>query len=198
MSTRAHAFVVEADWDWFQKSDLGDRFLQRMSEAPSLKILEIGSRRVPGRDSTSLRGFAHPTSEYIGCDFMAGEDVDIVADAHTLSQTFPQNHFDVVLTVATFEHLSRPWIATKEIALVLKPGGRLFIQTHQTFPLHGYPNDYFRFSAEALSLLCEDAGLQVQETAYDYPVSLVSLLDPKGSLAPAYLLVSIIAEKPHP
>ena len=194
---RAGDFVVKAQWNWFQKPDVDvfGRFLKRMAETPSLRILEIGSRRVAGRESTTLRRFAHPTSRYIGCDFEDGEDVDIVADAHSLSQTFPPDSFDMVLTIATYEHLSRPWVATNEIAKLLKSGGWLYIRTHQTFPLHGYPEDYFRFSTEALSVLCEDAGLRVVQTTYGYPVSLVSLLDPKGSLAPAYILVEALAEK---
>ena len=35
----------------------------------------------------------------------------------------------------------------------LKVGGLIYIQTHQSFPLHGYPHDYFRFSREALASL---------------------------------------------
>jgi SAM-dependent methyltransferase len=189
-------FAVKAAWDWFQKSDLFDRFIKQMSETPSLRILELGSRRVPGRDSTTLRRLANPTSEYVGCDFQAGDDVDIVADAHTLSQMLPIDSFDMILTIATYEHLSRPWIATNQIAKVLKPGGRLYIRTHQTFPLHAHPHDYFRFSTEALSLLCQDAGLKVEQTAYEYPVSLVSFMDPKGSLAPSYIHVEALAVKP--
>jgi SAM-dependent methyltransferase len=189
-------FAVRASWDWLQKSDIFGRVLKQMIETRSLRILEIGSRRVPGRDSTTLRDFAHPTSEYVGCDFQTGLDVDIVADAHSLSKTFSMESFDLVLTIATYEHLCRPWVATNEIAKVLKPGGQRYIRTHQTFPLHGHPNDYFRFSAEALSLLCEDAGLKIVETAYEYPVSVVSFMDPRGSLAPAYIHVEALAEKP--
>jgi SAM-dependent methyltransferase len=196
MRSPDNEFVVGADWDWFQKSDLFGRFIQRMNKTPSLRILELGCRRVDGRESTIQRGRAHPTSEYVGCDFMDGGDVDVVADAHALTKTFPENHFDMVLTIATYEHLSRPWIATQEIAAVMKPGGLLYIRTHQTFPIHGHPNDYFRFSDEALKLLCEDAGLGSVETAYEYPVSLVSFMDPKGSLAPAYIHVEAMAVKP--
>jgi hypothetical protein len=192
----AESFVVNAPWDWFQKSTIFDDFLKRMRETPSLRILEIGSRRVPGRESTTLRRWAHPSSEYVGCDFQVGDDVDVVADAHTLSSALGTNAFDMILTIATYEHMSRPWIATKEIASTFKPGGWLYIRTHQTFPLHGHPQDYFRFSTEALSLLCGDAGLKILQTAYEYPVSLVSFLDPKGSLAPAYILVESLAEKP--
>ena len=42
----------------------------------------------------------------------------------------------------------------------------------QTFPLHGYAQDFFRFSKEALTLLFEDAGLQVIDVAYEQRVAL--------------------------
>jgi 2-polyprenyl-3-methyl-5-hydroxy-6-metoxy-1,4-benzoquinol methylase len=45
--------------------------------------------------------------------------------------------FDALVAVAVFEHLERPWIAAKEVARVLKPGGFAYVSTHQTFPLHG-------------------------------------------------------------
>ncbi len=57
----------------------------------------------------------------------------------------------------------------------LKVGGLLYIQTHQSFPLHGYPNDYFRFSQDALaSLFGTTMGFEVVATNYDFPVRLYS------------------------
>jgi SAM-dependent methyltransferase len=175
---------------------LFNRVLEQMRSMP-LRILELGTRRVAGNPSTVRRAMAHPASEYIATDFMAGEDVDVIADAHCLAKTFPQNHFDLVLSCSTYEHFSRPWIATKEIVAVLRPGGTLFIQTHQSFPLHGFPNDYFRFSREALHLLCEDAGLTAIETAYEFPASIVSDEDLEARKHEAYLNVVAIAIKPE-
>jgi SAM-dependent methyltransferase len=176
---------------------LYERFLNEMRERPSLRILELGTRRVPGKPSTVRRRLADPSSEYVAADFMAGEDVDVVADAHCLTKTFRRNYFDMALACSVFEHLSRPWIATKEIARVLRTGGTLFVQTHQSFPIHGFPHDYFRFSREALSLLCEDAGLTVIETAYEFPASIVSEHDPDGCKQEAFLNVVALAQKPH-
>ena len=150
--------------------------------------------------------------------------MDVIANVHTFSSAVGTNAFDMILTIATYEHMSRPWIATKEIASTLNPGGWLYIRTHQTFPLHGrgrkrgaeaqaigcsrggrttkihaivdalgrpiaidvtpgHRGDV-RAAAALISsvppgasvwpMLCEDAGLKALETAYEYPVSIVS------------------------
>jgi hypothetical protein len=49
------------------------------------------------------------------------------------------------------------------------PGGICYIETHQTFPFHRYPQDYFQFSKEALTLIFADAGLEVVDTGHLYP-----------------------------
>jgi SAM-dependent methyltransferase len=86
----------------------------------------------------------------------------VTADLHVLPQDWARR-FDALVAVAVFEHLERPWIAAKEVARVLKPAGWCYISTHQTFPLHGYPSDFFRFSKEALALIFCDADLHVEE-----------------------------------
>jgi hypothetical protein len=62
-----------------------------------------------------------------------------------------EERFDVIISCSTFEHLKYPAVAAHEVLKALKVGGVLFVQTHQSFPLHGYPFDYFRFSREALA-----------------------------------------------
>ena len=117
--------------------------------APGARILELGTlRSTPGRP-THLRDM-FPSYDYVRSDGTAGEDVDVVADAHALSATFGPGSFDCVIAMSVWEHLRRPWDCAEEVHKVLKWGGLALIATHQTFPLHGYPQDYFRFSAEAL------------------------------------------------
>ena len=43
---------------------------------------------------------------------------------------FPDNHFDVVFSLCTFEHLPNPAAVVSEIRRVLKPGGVMFIGLH--------------------------------------------------------------------
>lgn len=171
-------------------------FVQRMGSAPYTTIAELGTRRVPGTPSTIRRGMAHPTAKYVGVDYQAGEDVDVVANASALSEVFARDSLDMVLACSVYEHLSHPWIVTNEIGKVLKPGGWLFVQTHHSFPLHAFPHDYYRYSTEALELLCSDAGLTVLASGYEFPVQIHSDEIPGCKDGPAYLNVVVLAEKP--
>src|SRR4051794_13236699 len=74
-----------------------DRFMARMREQPGQRILELGTRRIDGQASTIRRHLAHPTSCYIGADFQPGEDVNLVTDAHKLSETVEPCSVDLVL-----------------------------------------------------------------------------------------------------
>lgn len=93
-------------------------------------------------------------------DILEGPDVDVVCDLHQLPDEW-SGRFDAFVASAVFEHLDRPWVAAREVQRVLAPRGVAYISTHQTFPLHGYPKDFFRFSTDALSLIFADAGMEI-------------------------------------
>lgn len=171
-------------------------FYEKLSKLPNQRILELGTRRVEGNPSTVRRHLAHPSSTYIASDFAAGDDVDVVADAHRLTDTFERNSFDLIWACSVFEHLARPWIVAKEMAAVTKPGGSIFVHTHQAFPLHSFPYDYFRFSREALELLFVDAGMKVLGSGYQFPAKITADQLPGLENAPAWLNVVIVCEKP--
>ena len=143
-----------------------EKFLAYLDNTHTTSILELGTKRSEPNRATHHKEWL-PDASWTMADCEAGVDVDIVTDAHRLDE-FRIESFDGVVAVSLFEHLERPWIAAEAIARVLKRGGVAYIGTHQTFPLHGYPNDYFRFSAEALSLIFEDAGLSTLGVGYAF------------------------------
>jgi SAM-dependent methyltransferase len=65
---------------------------------------------------------------------------DVVADAHQLP--FADASFDAVVSFNTFEHLYDPERAAAEVLRVLKPGGRLILQTAFLQPVHEPPHHY--------------------------------------------------------
>ena len=72
---------------------------------PDTKVLEIGSRCVSSQAHWK-RFF--PDVQYTGIDIMDGENVDLVIDAHRLSEYFDKESFDLVISFAVFEHLAMP------------------------------------------------------------------------------------------
>lgn len=127
--------------DAFLRSEAG--FWAHVHAHPQATVLEIGSR---ARSGISRRNLFPATCSYTGLDIVAGENVDSVGDAHALSRLFPPNHFDVVFSVSVWEHLAMPWLVSLELNKVMKPGGLAMINTHQSWPSHEEPWDYFRFS----------------------------------------------------
>jgi SAM-dependent methyltransferase len=166
-----------------------------LKNLPAPRILELGTLpSTPGR-STIHRDWA-PHGQWTGSDFIAGDDVDIVADAHELAVVMGTDRFDAVVACSVFEHLQRPWIAAAEIASVLKPSGQVYVQTHFAFPIHGYPQDYFRFTREALHTIFADAGLEVIGTSYAFPARIESQQAPETRDFPAFLNSNVMARKP--
>ena len=176
-------------------------FIDRMAECKEPRILELGTKRSNPEVSTMHRNFVPHAKEFLGTDFQDGIDVDILADVHHLyrdiSATGREPDFDGIISCSTFEHIARPWIAMQELHKCLKTEGVLFVQTHNCFPIHAFPNDYWRFTREALRLLAEDAGFHVLETAYEFPAVIHSDRDPNTAKITdsAYLNVLLCAEK---
>jgi len=178
---------------------LMDNFLARCRTMPAPRVLELGTLQSQAGRSTLHTDFVPHAAAYLGTDIVAGPDVDIVADIHRLTQVTGEEQFDVIISCSSFEHFKYPHLAAHEVMKALRVGGVLFIQTHQTFPIHAYPYDYFRFSREALAgLFGAQMGFRVLAADYEFPVLLYSQRDPRSLQAPAYLNVRLFGEKLAP
>lgn len=113
-------------------------FKEKIGEIENPRILELGSRVVTREALRYMLELNFP-HEYTGLDIHEGPNVDVVCDAHELSSVFPNNHFDVVMSKAVFEHLAMPWKVVLEINKILKLNGLLLINSLQTYPLHEKP-----------------------------------------------------------
>jgi SAM-dependent methyltransferase len=148
-------------------SDYAAWFWAQTASPHCRRVLEVGTlQAVPGLSTHLMAEFPNvKNADYVRLDIEPGADVDVVGDIHALPQEW-SGRFDAFVASAVWEHLERPWIAAREVARVLAPGGKFLVITHQTFPLHGFPKDFFRFSRDALRLLFEDAGLIVEACDY--------------------------------
>ncbi len=153
-----------------QQTNTHDLFREKLKAMHQPRVLEIGVKRSNPDRPTIHRGWAPHASSYIGVDLEDGLDVDVVADIHELSHHIAPNSIDALLCISVLEHVERPWVAACEIAKVLKPGGWVFCATHQTFPIHGFPKDYWRFTREALeSLFSPEIGFADVTSFYAFP-----------------------------
>jgi hypothetical protein len=143
-------------------------YLTEVGNKPGMRILEIGSREVTGKSEARQR-FAD--AEYIGFDYYPGANVDVVGDAHKLSQYFVGQQFDLIYSNAVFEHFAMPWLVAAEIVKLLKIGGLVFVETHFSFSAHERPWHFFQFSDMALRVLFSPAnGIECIEAGMSNPI----------------------------
>lgn len=66
--------------------------------------------------------------------------------------------FDIVLANQVWEHLDRPYAATRHVLDMLRPGGYFWLAVPFFVPFHGDPVDCSRWSARGLTNLLIEAG----------------------------------------
>lgn len=109
-------------------------------------IVEVGSFLPPGQERLAdLRPF-FAGKRYIGCDMRPGPGVDRVEDLHRLG--FEGGEVGCFVLADTFEHVRDPLRAMAEVRRALAPGGVVIFTSVFAFPIHDYPNDYWRFTPE--------------------------------------------------
>lgn len=187
------------------EADIYGIFHRNVHASMPASVLEVGTRRSdPTRSTHSRDAFPWvPHEDYVRLDVRDGLDVDMLGDLHALPPEW-NDRFGCFIADAVFEHLERPWIAAREVARILKPGAPFLVVTHQCFPIHGHPNDFFRFSKEALRLIFEDAGLVVDAAEYGDQCMIVppehivpyEMLEDWNRTYPSYVMVRATGRKP--
>lgn len=117
-------------------------------------IYEFGALQAPGQEKIAdLRGF-FPGRKYIGADMRPGPGVDVLLNLHEID--LPDASVGTVLFFDTIEHVEFPRKAMAELHRVLHPGGLILMSSVMDFPIHGFPNDYWRFTPEGLRSMLMD------------------------------------------
>lgn len=108
--------------------------------------------------------FARHVDSSVGVDWPGSPHVHVMdAYASGLELPFAAESFDFVLCSEVLEHLPDPALAMREIARVLRPGGRAVVSTPFMYRVHEPPYDFFRYTPFAHRQLAESAGLSVVE-----------------------------------
>lgn len=93
---------------------------------------------------------------YVGID-LEGEGADVLADAHSLP--LASSSMDHVITNAVLEHVANPFLAVREIARVLRPGGVFSGSVAFLEPSHG--RSHFHVAPDGLLHVLRSAGFRV-------------------------------------
>lgn len=146
-------------------------------------MLEVGSREVTGPAAA-----AFPDADYTGFDFHPGRNVDVVGDAHRLTSYFPsERKFDLIFSLACFQHFAMPWVVADQMVRLLKTGGTLYVETHFSYLSHERPWNFFQFSDMGLRVLFPPAmGMECIEAGFSNPMvgRFSALADPGLRLKP--------------
>jgi len=87
----------------------------------------------------------------INFDPVPYETTDVVGVGEMLP--FKDASFEAVFSLNVLEHVRDPFRCAKEIARVLKPGGKLYCVVPFMSPYHGYPDHYYNMTASGLANL---------------------------------------------
>ena len=109
---------------------------------------------------------AHRNGRWLGVDMQPGDGVDEVLDV--CGGIVPDQHklaFTGIVCSEVLEHVKDPLLALANINQMLEPGGYLLVTTLTAFPIHGFPDDYWRFTPSGLGLLLDRAGFPTVEVS---------------------------------
>ncbi|MDQ2675675.1 MAG: class I SAM-dependent methyltransferase [Actinomycetota bacterium] len=115
-------------------------------------VVEFGSMQVEEWQPNDLRPL-FAGRDFTGTDFRAGPGVDRVEDLRELG--FADEEVGTALCLETLEHCEDPFAACRELHRVISPGGICVVSSVMLFGIHGYPNDYWRFTPEGLRVLLD-------------------------------------------
>lgn len=119
-------------------------------------VLDVGCGHRP------FRGLLPPGARYIGMDYNADVEPDVVGSV--LALPFRDDAVDSVMCNEVLEHVPEPSAALDEVWRVLRPGGVAYITVPQAWGLHYEPHDYFRYTPYGLRHLLEKSNFEVVET----------------------------------
>ena len=171
-------------------------FLRLASEIDKPSVLELGTYRSNPEISTLHKEWVPHAFIYHGTDIFMGQDVDFIADVHKLSEVAGVETYDIIISCSSFEHFKYPQVAAFEVSKVLSPNGLVFVQTHQSYPLHAYPYDFFRFSTEALSA-CFGTRNGIKELGTQYQFSCSIKSERQGDTPGGFLNTLYLGQKTH-
>ncbi|HEY8637882.1 MAG TPA: methyltransferase domain-containing protein [Solirubrobacteraceae bacterium] len=145
-----------------------------LGETPD-PVVEFGAMQAEAGQDADLRPL-FCGRDFTGTDFREGPGVDRVEDLRSLS--YGDGSVGTAICLETLEHVEDPIAAGRELARVVsRDGGVCLVSTPLLLGIHGYPDDFFRFTPAGLGAVL--AGFDSVWTAgigdAGMPVSVVAV-----------------------
>lgn len=143
------------DADYLHLADLLAA-LERFRNDDEIVILDYGCGGSPYRT-------LFPNAEYKRADFGEIRELDyVIGNDSKLEEG--DGTFDLILSTQVAEHVSDPKTYFAECFRLLKTGGSLICTTHGTYPDHGCPYDFQRWTADGLARDLALAGFEIERS----------------------------------
>jgi hypothetical protein len=127
-------------------------------------VIEAGALNVNGSVRPHVEALG--PAKYIATDMRPGPGVDEVCSAEQLPVYW--SNAGLVISTEMLEHAADWQAAARGMIEVLAPGGVLVLTTRSAgFPVHGYPEDHWRFPVESMRWILDVAGLLVEQCEPD-------------------------------
>ncbi|MEX0759260.1 MAG: methyltransferase domain-containing protein [Tistlia sp.] len=133
------------------------------------RVLEQGAKHYKDHSTLDLRAMFPKVERFVGMDLQDGGGVDVVCDLRSpfeeIDAAVQGKRFDTIFSISVMEHVDDIFTAARNTSRLLEEGGHLFISVPFVFRHHGYPSDYWRFTAEAVRFLFRDLDFESKELA---------------------------------
>lgn len=126
--------------------DPREKFLSLHNHPRQGRTLIVGSKLYEGRED---RRALYPNA--VGVDLQPGDGVDVVQDMEGDCRAL--GRFTHIECCSVLEHCRRPWLVAENLQRLLVPCGTLLVSVPFVWRFHGYPEDYFRFTASGVQTL---------------------------------------------
>lgn len=125
-------------------------------------VLEVGSARPADAWWADLQAQLGMVGEdWLRVDMQDSECTDLILDLTEHGADWGrEDQFGSCVCAEVLEHVTHPNTFLQNVWSMLRPGAWIVITSPFAFPVHGFPDDYWRFTPSGMQLLLKNAGFE--------------------------------------
>ena len=141
------------------KSNLSWVSKRVLNEIRGKAVLDVGSRNWDMTITNYVKSLS--PQFFCGVDLLAGFGVDAICGGQDLVSHFGREKFDVTICLEVMEHVKEWREVINNLKEVTKIGGLIVLTTRtRDYPVHGYPEDYWRYELEDIESIFEEFHIE--------------------------------------